>query len=446
MADLDIKFLLQQKKAEKLKALEAARPTVPQAWDAKYIKTKKGHDGEYESDTNLDSDAELPANAVSPQEPFGFDTESQSRSLTNQKPLRKDKLSQSSTILISIDSDKRRFFRPLADAITSSSGNQLGEIVLRLCVEYPDARAVVESLLAATSDESTIDNPRPLLRRSSNSKIEQSPQNITPIKKALENPLLPIVLNGEKDEQAPIIAKSARDDLKSPPAVLAVVEPSRKLPSLLQTSTSLDRSVVSEKRKREEPADAQSQKKAKPYYVIPKHPKKNVPLSENKDAIQPLKLLSSNSPRTSEHSKPKSIHSLQPVSNSGDKNNVGGEPSDKHTCSVCYQNFGLNSHLERHMRCVHKTEGEPFGCSICTKKYARRDYLYRHLTTFHTTGLRCNACGLSYGDEDILNTHMRFEHDVQAVENKKIKESPKALDSAKKQVRFQEDSMKLRKS
>lgn len=269
MADLDIKFLLQQKKAEKLKALEAARPTVPQAWDAKYIKTKKGYDGEYESDTNLDSDAEPPANAVSPQKPFGFDTESQSRSLTNPEPLRKDKLSQSSTILISIDSDKRRFFRPLADAITSSSGNQLGEIVLRLCVEYPDARAVVESLLAATSDEGTVDNPRPLLRRSSISKIEQSPQNLTPIKKALENPLLPIVLNDEKDEQSLIIAKSARDDLESLPAVLAVVEPSRKLPSLLQTSTSLHRSVVSEKRKREEPADApifsQSQKKAKPY-------------------------------------------------------------------------------------------------------------------------------------------------------------------------------------
>lgn len=98
------------------------------------------------------------------------------------------------------------------------------------------------------------------------------------------------------------------------------------------------------------------------------------------------------------------------------------------------------------MRGVHKTEGESFGCSICTKKYARRDYLYRHLTTFHTTGLRCNACGLSYGDEDTLNTHMRFEHDVQAVEDKKNKESPKAQNSAKKQVRFQEDSMKLRKS
>ncbi|KAF7929845.1 uncharacterized protein EAE97_009442 [Botrytis byssoidea] len=451
MADLDIKFLLQQKKAEKLKALEAARPMVPPAWDAKYITTKEGHDGEFESNISFDSDNETSANTALLQKPFGLDHEPQSRTSTNPKPLMKDELSQSSTILISIEADKRRFFRPLADAITSSSGDQLGKILFRLCVEYPDARAVVESLLADTLDEGIIENSLPLLRRSSDSGIEQSSQKITPIKKAFENPSLPVALNNsnQKEEQGPLKAKSARDDPESLPAVL-VVKSARKLPSVPQTSIPLPKSAVSEKRKRDEPADAlivdQPQKKSKPYFVIPKHSKKDIPLSENKDTNPRSKSLASNSPSTSERSKPKPVEALQSISDSCNKTDVGRESSDKCTCPVCHQEVATKKNLERHMKCVHKTAGEPFGCSLCTKKYALRDYLYRHLTSFHTNGLKCNACGLSYPDDNILNTHMRSVHGAQAVEDKKVKESPTALNSAKKQVRFQEDSMKSRKS
>ncbi|TGO34145.1 hypothetical protein BHYA_0210g00020 [Botrytis hyacinthi] len=452
MADLDIKFLLQQKKAEKLKALEAARPMVPPAWDAKYFTTKEGHDGEFESNINFDSDNETSANTASPQKPFGLNHEPQSRTSTNPKPLRKDEFSQSSTILISIEADKRRFFRPLADAITSSSGDQLGKILFRLCVEYPDARAVVESLLADTIDEGIIENPHPLFRRSSNSTIEQSSPKTLPIKKALESQLLPVALNSsdQKEEQGPLITNSARDDPESPPAVLAVVKPARKLPSVPQTSISLLSSAVSEKRKRDEPADvsivSQSQKKSKAYFVIPKHSKRDIPLSENKDTNPRSKSLASNFPSTSERSKNKPIEALQSLSDSGNKMGVGGEPSDKFTCSICHQEFAVKKNLERHMRGIHKIAGEPFGCSICTKKYALRDYLHRHLTSFHTNGLKCNACGLSYPDDNVLNTHMRSVHGAQVVEDKKIKESPTALNSAKKQVRFQEDSIKLRKS
>ncbi|KAF7910376.1 hypothetical protein EAE99_011292 [Botrytis elliptica] len=451
MADLDIKFLLQQKKAEKLKALEAARPMVPPARDAKYVTAKEGHDGEFESNINSDSDNETSANTASPQKPFGTDLEPQSGPSTNPKPLRKDALSQSSTILISIEPDKRRFFRPLADAITSSSGDQLGKILFRLCVEYPDARAVVESLLADTIDEGIIENPHPLLRRSSNSRIEQSSKKISPIKKALKNPFFPVALNNsnQREEQGPVIAKSARDDPESPPAVLAVVNPAKKLPSVPQTSISLLSSAVSEKRKRDEPADAsivsQSQKKSKSHFVIPKHSKRDIPLSENKDTNPRSKSLASNLPSSSERSKTKPIEALQSISDSGNKMGVGEEPPDKCSCSICHQEFSKKN-LERHMRGIHKTEGEPFGCSLCTKKYAFRDYLYRHLTSFHTNGLKCIACGLSYPDDNILNTHMRSVHGVQAVEDKKINESPTAPNSVKKQVRFQEDSMKLRKS
>ncbi|KAF7912273.1 uncharacterized protein EAF01_001294 [Botrytis porri] len=451
MADLDIKFLLQQKKAEKLKALEAARPLVPPAWDAKYITTKDGHDGEFESDTKFDSDNETSTNTASPQKPFGFNCEPQSRSSTNPKPLRKDEISQSSIILISIEPDKRRFFRPLADAITSSSGDQLGKILLRLCVEYPDARAVVESFLADTIDEGINDNPYPILRRNSNSKSEQSSQKTSPTKKVLENPLLPVALNNnnQKEEQRPLIAKSAKDDPKSPPAVLAVVKSTGKLPSVPQTSISPHSSAVSEKRKRDESVDAsvvsQSQKKSKPYYVIPKHSRKDTPLSENKDTTPLFKSMSANSPSTSERPKTKPIEALQPLSDFANKTGAGGEPSDKCTCSDCHQEFAMKKNLERHKRVVHKTEGEPFGCSICTKKYALRDYLYRHLTSFHTTDLKCNACGLLYPDDNILSTHMRSVHGVQVVEDIKIKKTPTVLNSAKKQVRFQEDSMKLLK-
>lgn len=168
-------------------------------------------------------------------------------------------------------------------------------------------------------------------------------------------------------------------------------------------------------------------------------------MSENKDTNPRSKSLASNFPTTSGRSKPKPVEALKSLSDSCNKLGVGGESSDKCTCSVCHQEFGKKS-LERHMRGIHKTEGEPFGCSICTKKYALREYLYRHLTSVHTKGLKCNACGLSYPDDNILNTHMRSVHGGQAAEDKTIKESPTAPNSAKKQVRFHEDSMKLRKS
>ncbi|KAF7943400.1 hypothetical protein EAE96_011326 [Botrytis aclada] len=478
MADLDIKSLLQQKKAEKLKALEAARPLVPPAWDARSITTKEGHDVEFESNPNFDSENETSDNTAS---------QPQSRS-SDPKPLRKDELSllsPSSTILISIEHDKRRFFRPLAEAIASSSGEQLGKILLCLCVEYPDARAVVESLLANTVNEGIIESSHPLLPRSSNSRIEQSSEKNSATKKAFGNPWLPIALSSksQREEQRSLIAKSARDDPESLPAVLAAVNPSRKLPSIPRTPISSDSSVVSEKRHREEPADTlivfSPQKKSKPYFVIPKHSKKDVSLSENEDTIPQsklpsscLELLSSNSPSTSERSKPpKSIEALQPLSDSGNKKSVGGEPSDKITCSICHKDirkgsnldshmrgqhkiegkpygcsictkkFAYRDYLERHMRGVHKTEGEPFGCSICPKKFGLRKQLSHHLIFLHTTDLKCNACGLSHQDRETLSEHMRSVHGLQAVEDKKIKDSSTALSPAKEQVHFQEGSI-----
>lgn len=91
----------------------------------------------------------------SPRKPSRLDCQPQNHAsiCSQKKESFHDKVSQSTAILELIRPDKRRFFRPLAEAITASGADQLGKILILFCDEYPDARAVVESLLADTSDD-----------------------------------------------------------------------------------------------------------------------------------------------------------------------------------------------------------------------------------------------------------------------------------------------------
>lgn len=168
-------------------------------------------------------------------------------------------------------------------------------------------------------------------------------------------------------------------------------------------------------------------------------------LSENKDTNPPSKL-PSNSLSTSEPSEPDLSDPLQSTVDSNNNNDAGGEPSNKYTCMVCPQSFNVKGNIERHMKPVHRSEGEPFGCSICTKKFSRRDYLHRHLVTFHTTGSKCNPCGLAYRDSDTLSLHMKSKHDMNVVEAEVIEKSPTVLTAAKKQVSSQENLIKFQNS
>lgn len=168
---LNFKILLAQKKAERVKALQEANAlqeakaleearalqklkalqdaavktatvsdiqfssaTVPPTRDQKYITSDEEEDDENKplssrrkaekAKTSFDSDNTfIPSSG----NPIGLD--SQSRSSTNPKlskrePFQPD-VSQSSIILKSIELDKRRFFRPLADAIATSSAINL---------------------------------------------------------------------------------------------------------------------------------------------------------------------------------------------------------------------------------------------------------------------------------------------------------------------------------
>ncbi|KAF7876470.1 hypothetical protein EAF04_001560 [Stromatinia cepivora] len=490
---LDVKLRIAQKKAEKFKELQAkaleakvlnelkvlqdanadisisaAMESPPR--DKKYITSEEEKDDviaikNVKAKTNFDSENETTLTNTDsihpPQKPI-IEFDSQSRTSSNPKPLRRESLpvSKSSTILISVDPDKRRFFQPLADAITSSSADQLGKILLRLCVEYPDARAVVESFLADTSDGDIISNPPvppQLIRKTSNSKVDQAPQILPLIKKDTKAPLPPVAKQKGKleEEQRPLtIAKSARKDPQQP-----------------LKHISAQNAVASEKRKREEsidtPITTQSLKKSKPSvgdnskdrqihsstekkFVIRKRSKIDGSSKEHKYAL-PTPKLSSDSLSTSEGTKTKSTFessktkTINPLQSLFDSDESEGESSSgKYLCTVnsCRKGFTAQRNLDRHMKAVHKSEGEPFGCSLCPKQFARRDYVYRHLDAFHTsTGLKCNACGFTYQDADTLSAHMRSEHGVRLVEEK-IKESSTVPNTIKKRVSFQDEPRK----
>lgn len=315
MADLhtggsmDIKLLLEKRKAEKVQELKVRKElekrqytsvdiatdtdpstsatTVPPAWE--FLATEK----DIVSKTTVDSKiiSTNAASIISLQKPIAFNCQPRSFSSTNQNVLNKElETSQSLNILRSIESDKRRFFQPLADAITSSSAEKLGTILLRLCVAYPDARAVVESLLTDTAAEQIIDNQPLLFYKSSNNHGGgQVAQDLPPITKSTEETLLlPVKKSNQRLEEEPrqplSTAKSARKNPQvsqksistkpRPPVPKKEPQTLRKLigKNTLQTpdkSNSTKTPIASEKRKREEHSDisivSQSQMKSNPY-------------------------------------------------------------------------------------------------------------------------------------------------------------------------------------
>jgi hypothetical protein len=58
-------------------------------------------------------------------------------------------------LIFSLSEKRRGFFQPLVEAIRDSKRDHLEGILLHLCIQFPDARAVAESLL--TADDSAID-------------------------------------------------------------------------------------------------------------------------------------------------------------------------------------------------------------------------------------------------------------------------------------------------
>ncbi|KAI9643560.1 hypothetical protein NHQ30_008179 [Ciborinia camelliae] len=463
---LDIKLLLTQKKAEHFKALQEAKAkalqdaaiekapatstvinagilispaTAPPAWDYNHITSY--YDEDITKATSFDSAKEASTNTtciLSSEKPIGIDNQPQIRSSTNPKPLKRESfqsgVSLSSIILKSIEPDKRRFFQPLADAITASGADQLGKILLRLCVEHPNTRAVVESLLADASDEDFIHNSPALIRKSSNCNDKQTPQKPT------TTPLLPVEKQNKRleEEQRP----------------LAITKSTKKVPQIPPKAIPAQTLVASEKRKREQSPDIAvvSQKKPKPFdkFAIPIPQRSNFDGSSNNyqdGIITPSKSLS-NSLNTSECLKFTQTSKSSLGSLFGSDDSEKESSSGKHVCAVSYcpKPTPMQRSLDRHMKTIHKSEGEPLGCSLCPKKFVRRDYVYRHLDASHTSSdLKCLACGLQYQDGDSLSTHMRSEHGVLHVEDKTANASSTIPTRVKKVVSFQDEPIKFRK-
>ncbi|KAA8566646.1 hypothetical protein EYC84_009185 [Monilinia fructicola] len=317
---LDYKLHFAQQVAEKVKALKEAKAlemlnsralaqqetstvttdiTVPPARDENHLSSKDDDDikqisskrikGE-KAKSGFDPDNET-SYTPSSEKPIVLDGRSSNRSLTNAKPLEREslELSQSSYILKSIDPEKRRFFRPLADAITASDSAQLGKILLRLCVEYPNTRAVVESLFADTSNEDVDASSPTLTCKISN---YQAPQDSTPVTGVKTTPLPPV--------------RKQNKSLEEKEKTIAVAKPTKKVPQTPQIPTSARTSVAaSEKRKREESSDTSiiSQKKSKPHSVTPKYSKLSSSVTDQKDGTSKPSTSSSKSLNTSKGSK-----------------------------------------------------------------------------------------------------------------------------------------------
>ncbi|CAD6455616.1 d80eb68d-dd62-499c-a43b-a69d7152df21 [Sclerotinia trifoliorum] len=424
---LDVKLRIAQRKAEKVKelrakALEEAKvlnelklmqdangftsissAMVPLPRDEMRIISEEEKDDHVaiknaKAKTNLDSDNETALtntdSTLPPQKPT-IEFDNQNRTSSNPKLLKRESLpvTKSSIILISIDPDKRRFFQPLADAITSSSADQLGKILLRLCVKYPDARAVVESFLADTSDEDIINNPTvtpQLIRKNSNPKVHQAPQSLPLIKKVTKDLLPPASkqkVTLEEEPRPPTILKSAKKDPPLPPSRFHVTKSARKDSEQSQQQQpkhiSAQTTVASVKRKREESIDTsivtQSLKKSKPSasdnskdkqiqslpekkFVIPKWSKID-PSSKWHEYTPPTPKMSSKPPSTLEgtkikstfeSSKPKAINPLLSLFDSDDSE--GESSSGKYPCTVnsCRKVFAASRNLDRHMKAVHE--------------------------------------------------------------------------------------------
>ncbi|KAB8292953.1 hypothetical protein EYC80_007317 [Monilinia laxa] len=416
---LDYKLHFAQKQAQKVKALKEAKAlellkaralaiarqetsttnatttdiTVPPTRDEHHISSEDDDDikplssrrtkGE-KAKSSFDSDNETSC-IPSSENLIVLESKSSSRSSTNAKPLKTESLevSQSSPILKSIDPDKRRFFRPLADAIAASDAAQLGKILLRLCVEYPNTRAMVESLFADTSNEDVIASPPKLIRKISN---YQAPQDSSSVIEITMTPLPPIGKQNKKLEEK---QKS-----------IAVAKSIKKVPPIPPIPTSAGTPVAAgEKRKREESLDTSivSQKKSKPRSVIPTKSKLNGSSSDPKDGIPKPSISSSKSLNISEGSK---LTTDKPVGS------LLKPKPDRTSLDSLFDSDYSETELPSNT--------------------------WKFLTP--TNSLECTACKLKYRDSDRLSAHMRLEHVVRHVEGKTNKEPSTVPNPVKKKV------------
>lgn len=86
-------------------------------------------------------------------------------------------------------------------------------------------------------------------------------------------------------------------------------------------------------------------------------------------------------------------------------------------CEVCNRGFGCKSHLEVHVRLVHKNE-RPYECHLCDKnrgprpRFGRRGDLNRHIESVHLQARKhvCTLCNLTFSRKFTLNRHKKNKH------------------------------------
>ncbi|XP_059479488.1 protein tramtrack, beta isoform-like isoform X6 [Neocloeon triangulifer] len=96
------------------------------------------------------------------------------------------------------------------------------------------------------------------------------------------------------------------------------------------------------------------------------------------------------------------------------------------TCSVCYQSFGSEQQLKRHVRFTHlrpnnyhlrviERDGK-FHCSACNKPFTREVYCTRHFSV-HLGKTKCFICGKVLSKKSHLIRHIKTIHQNLSLQN-----------------------------
>jgi Zinc finger, C2H2 type len=96
------------------------------------------------------------------------------------------------------------------------------------------------------------------------------------------------------------------------------------------------------------------------------------------------------------------------------------------TCSICYQSFGTEQQLKRHIRVSHvrpnnyhlkviQKDGK-YHCSACNKPFTREVYCMRHFSV-HLGKTKCFICGKVLSKKSHLIRHIKTIHQNLSLQN-----------------------------
>jgi uncharacterized Zn-finger protein len=95
------------------------------------------------------------------------------------------------------------------------------------------------------------------------------------------------------------------------------------------------------------------------------------------------------------------------------KNHEKPAKPESYKCSGCKKTFPLIAHLNRHIKCVHKSFEKPkktYNCAMCNKCFSYPSLLNRHMKQVHESSTNCLICDKNFSFPSQLKNHMAKKH------------------------------------